>query len=105
MWLGCLNVEICDEVICFEFSFGFQLNHWCAIFLSLVSFFVLDWLILESYARTRACIFSVFKVVKLEWRFFCFAVVVSFFLGIGFLVNMMVLLFACVVVLLVYLLC
>ena len=78
MWLGCLNVEICDEVICFEFSFGFRLNHWCAFFLSLVSFFVLDWLVLKSYARTRACIFPVFKVVKLEWRFFVSLLLILF---------------------------
>ena len=42
MWLGLLNIEFCGEVICFEFSLGFQLDLciWvvvnCGRFLSLV---------------------------------------------------------------------
>ena len=68
MWFGCLNVEFYDEVICLDFPF-FRLTHWCVVFLSPVLFFVLDWH-MESYAGSRAYIFSVFKVVNLKWRFF-----------------------------------
>ena len=66
MWLGLLNIEFCGEVICFEFSLGFQLDHWSAFFLNLVAFSIVVWLFLKGCARERTWMLSAFKIVKLE---------------------------------------